>query len=122
MNRYPASSRAFRFDADSIPASAITTRSRMPWRVLNPSITGTIVVVSALFPSNRAISSGNPSAVTSRPTVICGSTRRCFDIPTLRRESSFSASKYSVVRSYITNPTGPPAHACAQQAVAIRER
>ena len=32
------------------------------------------VLVSALLPSNRSISSGNPPAVVSSPTVTCGST------------------------------------------------
>ena len=57
---------------------------------------GTIVDVSALLPSKQPISSGNPLRSTSSPTTIWGSTRRSLEYPTLRRSSSFSASKYKV--------------------------
>ncbi len=60
------------------------------------------VFVSALFPSNIWRSSGNPVVSQSNPTVTCGSTRRSLLIPTLRRPSSLSVSKYNVVTSYKT--------------------
>ncbi len=122
MKRQPASSNAFRFAADSIPASATTTRSLIWCRARNCAITGINVFVSALFPSNMATSSGNPLAVTSNPTVIWGSTRRSLLIPTLRSLSSALISKCSVVRSYITNATGPAAVTVAQHAVATWAR
>ncbi|AYA23518.1 hypothetical protein C6369_002560 [Rhodococcus rhodochrous] len=59
-----------------------------------------MVVVSAVLPSKHPISNGNPVRSTSRPTTIWGSTRRSFEYPTLRRSSSFSASKNRVVTSY----------------------
>ena len=43
-----------------------------------------MVVVSAVFPSNRWTSSGNPVGSTSSPTWTCGSTRCSLLIPTLR--------------------------------------
>src|SRR5450756_3190108 len=60
MKENPASSRALRFAAESIPASATTTMSVTPWRAWNAVSTGIRVVVSALLPSNRCTSSGNP--------------------------------------------------------------
>lgn len=98
MKENPASSRAFRLVADSIPASATTTMSVTPRRAVNASSTGIRVLVSALFPSNTCISKGNPPGSTSRPTWICGSTRCSLLIPTLRR-SSCSLSKCNVVTS-----------------------
>src|SRR5271169_7042421 len=53
MNPNPASSSAFRFAAESIPASATTTISRTPWRCANALSTGIRVVVSALLPSEQ---------------------------------------------------------------------
>jgi len=57
------------------------------------------VVVSAVFPVNACTSSGNPFGVTSSPTTIWGSTRLSLLIPTFRRSSSSSATKYKVVTS-----------------------
>src|SRR5450759_2766019 len=91
MNENPASSRAFRFPAESIPASATTTMSVTPCRSANALSTGMRVLVSALLPSNRWISSGNPPGSTRRPTWTCGSTRCSLLIPTRRSWSSFSA-------------------------------
>ena len=99
MNERPASSSALRLAADSMPASATTTMSLIWWRFWKAVMTGISVLVSALLPSKTCTSSGNPSRATSRPTVICGSTLRSLLIPTLRRSSSFSASKYKVVKS-----------------------
>ncbi len=62
-------------------------------------MTGSSVSVSALDPSKQPISSGKPCRSTSSPTTTCGSTRRSLEYPTLRRSSSFSASKYNVVTS-----------------------
>ena len=93
--REPASSRAARFAADSIPVSATTTTSCAWWRSRKVFNSGTRVVVSALLPSNRRTSRGSPEASHSSPTVACGSTRRSLLIPTWRRESSRSASPYN---------------------------
>ena len=99
MNRNPLSSKASRFAADSIPASATTTMSRAWWRSRNRVRTGIRVLVLALLPSNRSTSSGNPVAVVSSPTVTCGSIRCSLLIPTLRSLSSRPASKCSDVTS-----------------------
>src|SRR5689334_21474492 len=72
MNPNPASSRASRFAADNIPASATTIRSLTWWRSAKPFRTGIKVLVSALLPSNTCTSSGNPEAVVRRPTVTWG--------------------------------------------------
>src|SRR3954462_11272169 len=111
MNPNPASSRASRFPADNMPASATTITSLTWWRSAKPVRTGTRVLVSALFPSNTCTSSGNPEAVVSRPTVTWGSTRRSLLIPTLRSRSSMSVSKWSVVKSYNTIANPPPSTA-----------
>ncbi len=76
MNPRPAASSSARFAAESIPASATTTMFSMPWRAWNCLMIGRIVCFSALLPSKQPISSGNPARSTSRPTTICGSTRR----------------------------------------------
>src|SRR5665647_730002 len=75
MKENPASSRALRFAAESIPASATTTRSVTSCRLPNALSTGISVVASALYPSNRCISRGNPPGSTRSPTCTCGSTR-----------------------------------------------
>src|SRR5450756_533412 len=75
MKENPASSNAPRLAAESIPASATTTMSVTPWRAWNAVSTGMRVVVSALLPSNRCTSRGNPPGSTSRETWTCGSTR-----------------------------------------------
>src|ERR1700722_4527800 len=67
MNPNPAPSSAFRFAADSIPASATTTMSRTPWRCANALSTGIKVVVSALPTSNRCTSRGNPPGPRQEP-------------------------------------------------------
>ena len=119
MNRSPASSIAVRFVFESIPASATTTMSATWLRSWKAVTTGMMVWVSGWLPSKQAISNGKPVRSTNSPTTICGSTLRSLLKPTLRRSSSFSASKYSVVTSYINKLTSPPApdHTCSKQAV-----
>src|SRR5699024_9815244 len=68
MNDSPASSRALRFAAESMPASATTTVALTWWRCWKALVTGMSVLVSALLPSNTWRSSRNPSRATSRPT------------------------------------------------------
>ena len=63
---------------------------------MNALITGSIVVVSALLPSNASTASGNPEASVSSPMVICGSRRRSLENPGSRNPSPASVSKYSV--------------------------
>ena len=74
MKPTPASSSAFRLAAESMPASATTTRGSTlaAWR--NCSTTPTIVVVSARLPSQQPILRGKPDRSTSSPTMIWGST------------------------------------------------
>ena len=69
MNPNPASSSAFRFAVGSIPASATTIMSRTPWRCANALSTGIRVVVSALLPSNRCTSRGNPAGSRQEPNL-----------------------------------------------------
>jgi hypothetical protein len=119
MNPNPASSSAFRFAAESIPASATTTMSCAPWRCANALSTGIRVVVSALLPSNRCTSSGNPAGSTKSPAWTCGPARCSLLIPTLRNSSSSSRSKCSVVTSQGTSAAVPLVRTeCAQAAVA----
>ena len=82
---------------------------------MNDSMTGSIVLVSALLPSNADTMSGNPPAPVSRPMVICGSSRRSFENPLSRNPSPASVSKYKVETSYSTRLAGP-SRACAAHA------
>ena len=66
---------------------------------MNASMTGSIVLVSALLPSNALTMSGNPSWSVSRPMVICGSRRRSLENPRSRNPSPASVSKYKVLTS-----------------------
>jgi hypothetical protein len=49
------------------------------WRSASWRIIGKIVAVSALLPAKHPISSGKQRRSTSRPTTICGSTRRSLE-------------------------------------------
>lgn len=113
MKENPASSIAFRLPADSIPASATTTIPVTPWRSWKACSTGRMVVVSAVLPSNRWTSSGNPDGSTSSPTWTWGSTQCSLLIPTLRIASgpvsSSPTSKCNVVTLYMINAERPPA-------------
>ena len=99
MNDSPAASIWFRFASDTIPASATTVTSGSWWAAMTPSMTGIMVVVSALLPSNAETISGNPAASVSSPTVICGSSRRSLENPGSRNPSPASVSKYKVETS-----------------------
>jgi hypothetical protein len=59
-------------------------------------MTGSIVFVSPLLPSNACTANGNPVASVSSPMVICGSSRRSLEKPGSRNPSALSVSKYSV--------------------------
>ena len=87
---------ARRLAAEIIPASATTVTSVSRWAAMNAVIVGSIVVVSALLPSNAVTISGNPVASVSSPIVICGSKRRSLENPDSRNPSPASLSKYSV--------------------------
>src|SRR5215207_8610995 len=63
MNLSPASSIAARLASDSIPASATTVTSGKPGAAAKASITGKIVFVSAVFPSNARTCSGKPAHI-----------------------------------------------------------
>src|SRR5262249_52684415 len=67
MNPNPASSSAFRFAAESIPASATTIMSRTPWRCANALSTGIRVVVSALFALEQVHLEREPGRVHQEP-------------------------------------------------------
>ena len=90
---------AFWFASLTIPASATTVTSGSWWAAMNDWTTGSIVLVSALFPSKAATISGNPDWSVSRPMVICGSSRRSLENPLSRNPSPASVSKYSVLQS-----------------------
>jgi len=74
---------------------------------MNEVIVGSIVWVSALFPSNASTISGNPVASVNKPMVICGSSRRSVDNPGSRNPSAVSVSKYRVDTSWSTSQAGP---------------
>jgi hypothetical protein len=96
MNDSPASSIAFWLASEIIPASAATVTSDS-WRAaMNAVMTGSMVLVSALLPSNAWAISGNPVASVSSPMVICGSRRRSLENPLSRNPSPASVPKYSV--------------------------
>lgn len=61
MNDNPASSIAFLFAAEIIPASATMVTSGSWWAVMNARMVGSMVVVSARLPSNASTISGDPS-------------------------------------------------------------
>ena len=48
---------------------------------------GSMVLVSAMLPSNAWTISGNPPASVSRPIMICGSSLRSFEKPGSRNPS-----------------------------------
>ena len=96
MNDSPAASIAFWFASEIMPASATTVTSGRRWAAMNASMTGSIVLVSAMFPSNADTISGNPSWPVSSPIVICGSSRRSLENPLSRNPSPASVSKYRV--------------------------
>jgi hypothetical protein len=96
MNDRPAASICLWLTAETMPASAITVTSLNWWAFMNDWIVGSIVVVSALLPSNALTINGNPAASVSSPMVICGSSRRSLENPLSRNPSPVSVSKYSV--------------------------
>jgi len=99
MNDNPAAWMATWLASEIIPASATTVTSLSWWAVLKALITGSIVAVSALLPSNASTIRGNPVASVSSPMVICGSRRRSLENPGSRKPSPASVSKYSVLTS-----------------------
>jgi len=96
MNESPAASMAFWFASEIMPAPATTVISGNWWAIMKDSMTGSIVLVSAMLPSKALIVSGNPDWSVSSPMVICGSSRRSLENPGSRNPSPSSASKYSV--------------------------
>jgi hypothetical protein len=81
MNPNPAASISRLLLSDSIPASATTVMSTSRCASMNAVNVGTIVAVSALFPSNASTANGNPEESVSRPMVICGSSLRSLENP-----------------------------------------
>ncbi len=76
------------------------------WAALKALMTGSIVAVSALLPSNASTVSGNPLASVSSPRVIWGSSRCSLENPGSRNPSPASVSKYSVETSKSTSDAG----------------
>jgi hypothetical protein len=93
MNDSLAASIAFLLVSQIIPASATTVTSASWWAAMNAVIVGSIVVISAVLPSNASTISGNPVASVSSPMVICGSRRRSLENPGSRNPSPVSVSK-----------------------------
>jgi hypothetical protein len=83
---------------------------------MKDSITGSMVFVSALLPSNADTMSGNPSWPASRPTVTWGSSRRSLENPGSRNPSPAPVSKYKVLTSKSTRLAGPSPAWAAQAA------
>jgi hypothetical protein len=60
MKDNPAASIASLFASETIPASATTVTSASRWAAMNEVMVGSIVLVSAWFPSNASTINGNP--------------------------------------------------------------
>lgn len=99
MNVSPAASIAVRFASEIMPASATTVTSRNRWAAMNDVMTGSMVAVSALLPSNASTIRGKPEVSVSMPRVICGSRRRSLENPGSRNPSPWSVSKERVETS-----------------------
>jgi hypothetical protein len=93
MNDRPSASMAFMLFSEIIPASATMTTSVRRWAAMNALITGSIVRVSALLPSNALTIRGNPAVSVSSPMVIWGSHLRSLENPDSRNPSPVSVSK-----------------------------
>ena len=87
MNDRLAASMACLLLAEIMPASATMVTSGSWWAVMNARMVGSMVVVSAVLPSNASTISGNPAASVSSPMVICGSSRRSLENPGSRNPS-----------------------------------
>lgn len=70
MNDNPEAFSAIWLASEIMPASATTMTSVRLWAALNALITGSMVAVSALLPSNASTANGNPDASVSSPMVI----------------------------------------------------
>ena len=120
MKENPASSSAFRFAAESIPASATTTMSVTPWRSWNASAPGSAWWSRPCSPRTVHLQR-EPARVDQQPDLdlrVDPALLAHPDLAQLRPRSS--VSKYNVVQSYRTNaavPAGVLAE-CARQAVA----
>ncbi len=118
MNDNLAACKATWLASEIIPASATTVTSVRLWALLKALMTGSMVAVSALLPSNASTVSGNPLASVNKPSVICGSRRRSLENPDSRNPSPASVSKYRVLTSNNTSDAGPSparaAHAAAR--------
>ena len=121
MNDNPAASIAWRLASDTMPGVGDDGDVAELVRLLERGDRGDHRRVSALLPSNASTINGNPAASVSRPMVICGSSRRSFEIPRLTEPVTLSVSKYSVDTSYRTRDAGPSA-ACFAHAAANRCR
>ena len=84
---------AFRLASEIMPASATMVTSGSWWAAMNFSMTGSMVLVSALFPSKALTMSGKPSWPVRSPIVIWGSRRRSSEKPGQRNPSPWSVSK-----------------------------
>jgi hypothetical protein len=104
MNDSLAASIAFMFASEIVPASATTVTSGRLRAAMNFSMTGSIVLVSALLPSKARTMSGNPSCPVSRPIVIWGSSRRSLENPDSRNPSPLPVLKYSVYADLLVMP------------------
>ncbi len=67
MNDNPAACSATWLASEIMPASATTVTSVSWWAVLKALMTGSMVAVSALLPSNASTASGNPVASVKQP-------------------------------------------------------
>ena len=67
MNDNPAACSATWLASEIMPASATTVTSVRWWAALNALITGSIVAVSALLPSNASTAQREPGCVGEQP-------------------------------------------------------
>ena len=98
MNDRPAASIAFWSASEIIPASATAVTSVSRCAAMNFSMTGSIVFVSARFPSKALTISGKPSWPVSSPIV----ERR--DLPVLMWRSSVSPCSIPSPNSHQLSP------------------
>jgi len=95
MNDRFSASMALMFASEIMPASATTVTSGRAWAAMNSLMTGSMVLVSPLSPSNADSISGKPDRSVSSPMVICGSSRRSLLKPGSRNPSPWSVSFFT---------------------------
>jgi hypothetical protein len=103
-----------------MPASATTVTSGSWWAVMKDSVTGSIVLVSAMSPSKAWTISGNPALVGQQPDRDLRFQAALLGEPAVAEPSPAWVSKYSVDTSYKTRLAGPRPACAAHAAAGLR--